>query len=48
MAEYLTTSPDALVFVAAIPESSPTILVTPKSQISGSPLPTCGQPVVRG
>ena len=47
MAEYLTASPDAPVFVAALSVISSMILAIPKSQINGMTLPVCGQPVVR-
>ena len=47
MAEYLTASPDAPVFVAVLSVISSMILAIPKSQINGMALPVCGQPVVR-
>ena len=47
MAEYLTASPDAPIFVAVLSVTSSMILAIPKSQINGMALPVCGQPVVR-
>lgn len=46
MAEYLTTSPDETVFEIVFSVISSTIFAIAKSQISGSPLPAYGQPVV--
>ena len=47
-AEYLTPSPDDTAFGPVLSVISSTIFAIPKSQISGSPLPACGQPVVPG
>lgn len=48
VAEYLTTSPDDAVFDILFSVISSTIFAIQKSQIRGSPLPECGEPVVCG
>ena len=44
-AEYLTTSPDGIVFGVPLSLNSSEILAIPKSQICGSPFPVGDQPL---
>ena len=43
VAIYLTSPPDVIVIVIAVLLTFSQILAIPKSQISGSPFPVCGQ-----